>query len=118
MRVSPDCWLKTSVEFEPEGPSRLGAVVTNHGYSDWSTQDFTADVNELWLRIRREAGDYLVESSVDGQRWMQLRMAHLHAESGMPVACGVYACSPKASGFACDFTDVCLLAGRLTLSPE
>src|SRR5262245_26679782 len=40
VRVSPSCWLKTSVEYEPDGPSHLGAVVTNQAYSDWSTQDF------------------------------------------------------------------------------
>lgn len=34
IRFSEDCWLKTSVEFESvKEPSRLGAVVTNHGYS-------------------------------------------------------------------------------------
>lgn len=113
VRVSADCWLKTSVEFEPQGPSRLGAVVTNHGYSDWSTQDFTADTNEVRLRIRREVDDYLVEASADGQRWRLLRMAHLHVESGMSVACGVYACSPKGGGFACEFTELCFAAGRL-----
>src|SRR6185503_11111058 len=31
LRVSADCWLKTSVELEPDEPhNRLGAVVTNH----------------------------------------------------------------------------------------
>jgi regulation of enolase protein 1 (concanavalin A-like superfamily) len=38
VRVSPACWLKTSVEFEPDGLNRLGAVVTNAQLSDWSTQ--------------------------------------------------------------------------------
>jgi regulation of enolase protein 1 (concanavalin A-like superfamily) len=52
VRVSADCWLKCSVEFEPSGPNRLGAVVTNHGYSDWSTQNFPRHDCEVWLRIR------------------------------------------------------------------
>jgi regulation of enolase protein 1 (concanavalin A-like superfamily) len=39
VRLSPEYWLKTSVEYEPGEPSRLGAVVTNCGWSDWSTQD-------------------------------------------------------------------------------
>ena len=68
VRLSPDCWLKTSVEYEPSGPARLGAVVTNAGYSDWSTQGFPADRRELRLRIRREANDYLVEWSNDALR--------------------------------------------------
>lgn len=116
VRVSADCWLKSSVEFEPSGPSRLGAVVTNHGYSDWSTQDFPPGVGELWLRVRREMDDYLVEASSDAEQWSQLRLAHLHGGRGMPVACGLYACSPKASGFACQFADFSLAAGRLAES--
>ena len=39
VRLSPDCWLKTSVEYEPGPTNRLGVVVTNTGYSDWSTQE-------------------------------------------------------------------------------
>jgi regulation of enolase protein 1 (concanavalin A-like superfamily) len=113
VRVSADCWLKSSVEFEPSGPSRLGAVVTNHGYSDWSSQDFAPGVGEVWLRVRREADDYIVDASADGERWGQLRLAHLHDGRGTPLACGVYACSPKAGGFVCEFAELSIVAGRL-----
>lgn len=41
--ISENCWLKTSLEYIPEGPSHLGAVVTNNGYSDWSTQDYPTE---------------------------------------------------------------------------
>ena len=108
VRVSADCWLKSSVEYDPPGPPRLGAVVTNHGYSDWSSQDFPMDVKTVWLRVRREGDDYLVDWCSDGQQWRQLRMAHLHAGRDGSVACGPYACSPKAGGFACEFTEVSL----------
>lgn len=113
VRVSADCWLKSSVEFEPTGPSRLGAVVTNHGYSDWSTQDFAAEASDVWLRVRREADDYIVDASDDGLRWRQLRLAHLHDGCSEQVACGIYACSPKGSGFACEFAELSLTVGRL-----
>ena len=46
VRASPSSWLKASVEHEPGGPDRLGAVVTNHARSDWSTQNFPALVRE------------------------------------------------------------------------
>ena len=107
VRASADCWLKSSVEYDPPGPSRLGAVVTNGGYSDWSSQDFPADARAVWLRVRREADDYLVDWCLDGQQWRQLRMAHLQESK---VACGLYACSPKAGGFACEFTEFSLAA--------
>ncbi len=107
VRLSPACWLKTSVEYEPGAPSRLGAVVTNAGYSDWSTQEFPGDRGETWLRIRREGTDYIVDASDDGDRWQQIRMAHLHDDRpAATVACGLYACSPKAAGFVAEFTSL------------
>lgn len=113
VRVSSDCWLKSSVEFEPDGPSRLGAVVTNDGYSDWSAQELPPEVSEVWFRVRREADDYIVDASSDGGSWRLLRMAHLNEGSAAPVMCGVYACSPKASGFFCEFAELLVVSGRL-----
>lgn len=101
VRASSSCWLKASVEHEPTGSSRLGAVVTNHDYSDWSTQSFPFGPGELWLRVRRERDDYLVEVSLEGRDWEQIRLTHLH--EGGAVACGIYACSPKGAGFLAEF---------------
>lgn len=105
LRVSADCWLKTSVEFEPDEPhSRLGAVVTNGGYSDWSTQPISKSLSSFWFRIRAEASAVIVDSSLDGQAWQQLRMAHLAERTPTTqVACGLYACSPKEAGFRAEF---------------
>ncbi len=109
VRVSPQCWLKTSVEFEPDSPSRLGAVVTNYGYSDWSTQDLPGSAGERSFRITRRGGDFLVEVSeragIDGESedWTQIRLAHLHIPDEAPVECGLYACSPKDAGFRAEF---------------
>jgi regulation of enolase protein 1 (concanavalin A-like superfamily) len=112
VRHSPSCWLKTSVEHEPGARGRLGAVVTNHGYSDWSTQPFSG--NEIWLRIRREGADYIVDASEDGRAWEQIRMARLIEDDGkLGVAAGLYACSPKAAGFAAEFSQLDISAGRV-----
>lgn len=114
VRLSADCWLKTSVEYEPKGPGRLGVVVTNEGYSDWSTQDWPAEVREILLRVRREGADYRVEWSTGGKNWSQLRMAHLREDDGFsPVDCGVYACSPKGAGFVAEFTFLTIESGRV-----
>ena len=113
VRVSPTCWLKTSVEHEPVGSSRLGAVVTN-GYSDWSTQAFPSGAGEIWLRIRREGQDYVVEASRDGTSWEQIRLARLHDDvPGAPVAAGLYACSPRRAGFVAEFSYLTIDRGRL-----
>ena len=113
VRVSPECWLKTSVEFEGESESSLGAVVTNFGYSDWSTQPFAGAAGAAWLRVRREGDDYIVDSSVDGRAWIQIRMAHLHEGRGRAVSCGLYACSPKGAGFSAEFNHLTIEPGRV-----
>lgn len=56
VRLSDACWIKTSAEFEPHEPNRLGAVVTNAGYSDWSTQPLGHDVRTVVPRAYRRAG--------------------------------------------------------------
>eukprot|EP01113_Clastostelium_recurvatum_P048470 TRINITY_DN8834_c0_g1_i1.p1 TRINITY_DN8834_c0_g1~~TRINITY_DN8834_c0_g1_i1.p1 ORF type:complete len:289 (+),score=65.21 TRINITY_DN8834_c0_g1_i1:83-868(+) len=62
VRIDETSWLKTSVEYEiPPETCKLGAVCTNMGYSDWSTQKFDSDHRQLVLRIRREGTDYFVE---------------------------------------------------------
>ena len=108
VRISKSCWLKTSIEYEPGGANRLGAVVTNAGYSDWSTQDVPSSFDQFRLRVARTGNDYLVEASLERDEWTQLRVAHLH-ERGDPageVACGVYACSPKSKGFRAEFSNL------------
>jgi uncharacterized protein len=104
VRVGRSCWIKTAVEYELKGAPKLGAVVTNHGYSDWSLQDFPRSRKEVRLRIRRSAQDFLVEwaNGPEGS-WRLLRVAHLHEGSGQPMQCGVYACSPKGGGFRAEF---------------
>jgi regulation of enolase protein 1 (concanavalin A-like superfamily) len=101
VRFSDECWLKTSVEFEPDGASHLGAVVTNYGYSDWSLQDFLRDGTRGYsLRVRCEREDYLVEyADEESGPWRLLRVAHLRAQPALPGWAGVYACSPKGAGF-------------------
>ena len=115
VRLSPSCWLKTAVEHEPDGPSRLGAVVTNQAYSDWSTQDFPAGRRAMGLRVHRKGGDYLVEAANDGRDWKQIRLAHLHeGREGGVVAAGLYACSPRGVGFVAAFS--CLRIDRGSVS--
>jgi regulation of enolase protein 1 (concanavalin A-like superfamily) len=105
VRLSERCWLKTSVEAEPGEPSRLGAVVTNAGWSDWSTQDLDPEAaRHVAFRVTRRGADYLVEAAtVPDGRWSQIRLGRLHDDEGGPVLAGLYACSPKGEGFAATF---------------
>lgn len=101
---SEACWLKTSVEYEPEGPAQLGVVVTNGGYSDWSMQEFPRGQQEVELRARLLKGDCLVEFRGEDGWWRHLRVAHLDEwAAGEALECGIYACSPKEAGFRAEF---------------
>ncbi|MDG3085507.1 DUF1349 domain-containing protein [Vibrio hannami] len=113
-------WFKASIEYENEQFSRLGSVVTNLGYSDWATTDIQLP-SHIWYRLSRRGPDFLIEYSLDGQDFKQMRIFHLHslgkttAEMGkcnppLPatnkVKFGVYACSPLKSSFTATFSDM------------
>ena len=119
MRIDNENWFKSSIEFENSTFSRLGSVVTNDGHSDWATNDVNLPA-EIWYRLSRRGPDFLIEFSLDGNDFRQMRIFHLNvlgettAEMGkvnppMPaensIQFGVYACSPAESSFSALFTD-------------
>ena len=114
-----DNWFKASIEYENIEFARLGSVVTNNGYSDWATTDIQLP-SHIWYRLSRRGADFLIESSLDGTRFKQMRIFHLHSlgettvEMGKanpplpvekPISFGFYACSPSESSFQADFSD-------------
>ncbi len=114
LRLSPACWIKTSVEFEPDGPNRLGAVVTNTQASDWSTQPLAREITTVWFRLRREGRDVIADSDLDGEHWEQLGMARRQElEETGPVKIGLFACSPTAAGFLAGFDQCECHPGRV-----
>jgi len=111
--ISPSCWIKTSVEFEPHGKNQLGAVVTNGGYSDWSTQPIDRALTDFWFRVKLERRDIVVHGSLNGQDWHQLRVSTLlERNQNEPVRCGLYACSPKGAGFCVEFDHLFVGTGK------
>ncbi len=98
-------WLKASVEYENDAFQHLGSVVTNHGYSDWATTEIPASVKTMWYRLSRREDDFCVECSLDGKKWQQMRIAHLHEAVGK-IRFGIYACSPEDSSFTAVFSDM------------
>ena len=108
-------WCKVGIEYDTEW--RLGSVVTNRGYSDWATTDIEP-VPAMWYRLSRRGPDFLIESSLDGVDYAQMRIFHLHAlgettpDMGeldppappeRPIRFGVYACSPTDGSFEARF---------------
>ncbi len=110
-------WFKASIEFENEEFSRLGSVVTNRGYSDWATTDIPLP-QMIWYRLNRRGPDFLIESSIDGESFQQMRVFHLQllgetteamgkTDPPLPtektISFGLYACSPSQSSFRASF---------------
>jgi hypothetical protein len=108
IRQDAECWIKTSVEYEPESPNRLGVVVTQHGFSDWSTQDLVEKVEAVLFRVARTGSGFIVSARLPNADWTQLRLVRLACDPTGPLAAGPYACSPKAAGFRCVFTEIAM----------
>ncbi len=115
--LNSDNWCKLSAEYEDERLSRLGSVVTNLGYSDWATTDI-APATEMWYRLSRRGPDFLIESSIDGTDFKQMRIFHLHtlgettvemasgelpAQAEPAIRFGLYASSPLNGSFVAVF---------------
>ena len=111
-------WFKASIEYENENLSRLGSVVTNYGYSDWATTDIVP-MNQMWYRLSRRGPDFLIESSIDGSKYKQMRIFHIHKLGDttekisrqnslelpkQTINFGLYACSPLDSSFIATFS--------------
>ncbi|HAX71953.1 MAG TPA: hypothetical protein DCY20_00360 [Firmicutes bacterium] len=105
VRIDEDNWLKTSIEYELAHPPKLGAVVTNFGYSDWSTQELEEQVTRARFKLTREGQDYKIEVQIGDKPFRQLRICHLHHQT-KNVMVGIYCCSPIDSGYQVWFEDI------------
>ena len=106
MYLDSDNWAKASVEYENDKIQRLGSVVTNNGYSDWSSMDISSSIKSIWFRFSRRESDYYIEYSNDGKEWKQMRIFHMFKGDG-EISFGIYACSPgKQASFNASFSDM------------
>jgi regulation of enolase protein 1 (concanavalin A-like superfamily) len=62
--------------FDPAGPSQVGTVATNFGFSDWSLQNFPyGETPSYSLRVRREGMNFLVKhASTETGPWTLMRL--------------------------------------------
>ena len=105
MYLNSDNWLKASIEYENNIYQHLGSVVTNNGYSDWSTTEITANIKTMWYRLSRRDDDFLIENSEDGINYKQMRITHMY-NIEEEISIGIYACSPEDSSFKATFTNL------------
>ena len=105
MYLDSDNWLKAAMEYENDKIQRLGSVVTNNGYSDWSSVDVDASIKSIWFRLSRREDDFCIENSVDGVNFKQMRICHMF-NAKEKISFGIYACSAEDSTFKASFTEM------------
>lgn len=105
MYLDSENWLKAAMEYENEEIQRLGSVVTNNGYSDWSSVDVDASIKSIWFRLSRRENDFCIENSTDGINFKQMRICHMFNVKDT-IRFGIYACSAEDSSFKALFTDM------------
>lgn len=105
VRIDKENWIKISTEYEDENISRLGSVVTNLGYSDWATTDISSDIKSMWYRVSKRDCDFLIENSINGNEWSQIRITHLQKQME-ELEVGIYACSPLNNSFECKIDEL------------
>lgn len=105
MYLDSDNWIKASIELENKEFNHIGSVVTNGGFSDWATAEISARVNRIWYRLSRREEDFCIESSLDGEKFSQMRICHMNAAMD-EVKFGIYAASPEDSSFVCKFSQL------------
>lgn len=103
MYLDSENWIKASIEYENEKFQHLGAVVTNNGYSDWSTTEIDANIKSMWYRLSRREDDFKIECSLDGKEFKQMRICHINKATDK-INFGIYSCSPEDSSFKATFT--------------
>ena len=105
VRYDSDNWIKASTEFENEKFSHLGAVVTNNGYSDWSTCEIPPTVSKVTYFIERKGNDFTIKAKIGDGDFTQIRVTHFICEKE-EIMVGVYACSPQREGFVCQIKNI------------
>ena len=117
-------FIKAGLELS-DGTPRLSVVVTNSGFSDWSTQAwprFSGGVAGVRLRLHKlhppQGPCVLIEADTGGDdplhtcpkstraspEWAFVRIAPLHAPAGAPWGVGVFSAAPVAAGTVASFS--------------
>lgn len=114
-------WKKSIFLLQSRLSLEIGCVVTNSGYSDWSTMEIDPSIKEIWYRVSRRESDFRVEYSSDGKIFHQMRICHLN-KGGGKVNIGIYACSPEELSFKASFSNFkfseCLWGDHVGQAPD
>lgn len=102
LRIDERNWFKASLMNETTGNNVLASSLTTSGHSDWAGFSLNQEVNELWFRLNRVEDDYILSYSLDGIKFVKLRMFYLKSYEDVKV--GAYIASPNKMDFSAELS--------------
>jgi regulation of enolase protein 1 (concanavalin A-like superfamily) len=109
VRIDADNWMRCGTEFI-DG-KRYASVVFTRIYSDGSTLPDLSETEPIWWRIVRKKDSIETLCSLDGAKFMSVRMGYFPPQR--PVDVGIMCAAPSGPGFDASFK-----ALRLELNPS
>ena len=105
LRVDANNWIKAAIIYDSPQRPMIGTSVTQNGYSDWAAQDIPQGITDIWFKIKRAQGDYMVYYSLDGEKYKQMRLTHLLND--LPeIKVGAYICTPANKAFSAALSQI------------
>lgn len=98
LRIDERNWFKISIMTDNPSSPKLGSCVVNNGCMDWVVQDIPAGISEIWFRVKRQNGDYIIFYSLDGKIFRQIRLFSFLNED-VEIKAGAYLANPKDGEF-------------------
>jgi hypothetical protein len=104
VRIDADNWMRCGTEFI-DG-KRYASVVFTRTYSDGSTLPDLSETEPIWWRAVRKNDSIETFCSLDGVKFMSVRMGYFPTQRTVDV--GLMCCAPSGSGFDATFDSLSL----------
>jgi len=99
VRIDAENWMRCGTEFI-DG-KRYASVVFTRTYSDGSTLPDLSETAPIWWRLVRKNDSIETFCSLDGAKYMSVRMGYFPTQKTVDV--GVMCCAPSGPGFDSTF---------------
>jgi regulation of enolase protein 1 (concanavalin A-like superfamily) len=101
-------WIKVGMLTTDPNAIKIGVVVANNGYCDWSSVNLNNDVNTVYFKIMRRESNFVIYYACQDEKFEQIRVIN-HPNMTDIVEAGAYACSPKDEGFDCILEEIAII---------
>ena len=102
VRIDADNWMRCGTEFI-DG-KRYASVVFTRTYSDGSTLPDLSETEPIWWRVVRKNDSIETFCSLDGSKFMSVRMGYFPTQKTVDV--GLMCCAPSGTGFDATFKEL------------